>query len=139
MQELCEYIPAVDMKRDMELVRNIMFAIEADPRFDGTKWLSPTNPGDFGISDHSMEELNYHLAMLIDEGFLIGKVPPLGMGKNIPVIAKLTWKGHEFLDDTRDPDIWDKTKERAKGLTSVGVAFIWEIAKAEIKTRLHLP
>jgi len=43
------------------------------------------------------------------------------------------------LDDIRDPDIWQKTKERAKGLISVGLTLIWEIAKAEIKTKLGLP
>lgn len=55
------------------------------------------------------------------------------------IVTALTWKGHEFLDDIRDPDIWQKTKERAGSLASVGIAFVWEIAKAEIKTKLGLP
>lgn len=57
---------------------------------------------------------------------------------NMPVVNKLTWQGHELLDDIRDPDIWNKTKERAKVLSGVGVAFVWEIAKAEIKKKLGL-
>ena len=35
--------------------------------------------------------------------------------------------------------IWGKTKERAKTVASVGLSFLWEIAKAEIKTKLGLP
>jgi len=133
VQEVYE-CESLNMKRDMELVRDLLLAIERDPKFDGTKWLSPTKAEDFGITNHSMQEVSYDLAMLIEEGFIKGKI-----GIDVVVINKLTWKGHEFLDDTRDPDIWDKTKERAKGLTSVGIAFMWELAKAEIKTKLHLP
>ena len=54
------------------------------------------------------------------------------------IIRKLSWKGHEFLNDTRDPDIWSKTKERAKGVANAGMGLLWEIAKAEIKTKLGL-
>ncbi len=141
MQEVFLECESLNMKRDMELVRDLLLAIERDPKYDGTKWLSPSKPEDLGITNHSMDEISYDLAMLIEEGFIKGKIG-VGMGvrgETVPVINKLAWKGHEFLDDTRDPDIWDKTKERAKGLTSVGIAFIWEIAKAEIKTKLGLP
>jgi hypothetical protein len=127
------------MKRDMGLVRNLLLGIERDPQFDGTKMLSPQKPEDLGITNHSIEEVSYHLAMLIEEGFINGKTTGIRIGATVPVISKLTWKGHEFLDDIRDPDIWTKTMERTKGLTSVGLAFVWEIAKAEIKTKLHLP
>jgi len=124
----------VEMKRDMDLVRDLLLFIENDPRLDGTLWLSPQKPQDVGVTNHSIEEVAYHLTMLVEAGFVKGNT-----GMEMPAICKLTWNGHEFMDDIRDPDIWDKTKERTKGLTSVGLAFIWEIAKAEIKTKLGLP
>jgi hypothetical protein len=99
VQEVYE-CESLNMKRDMELVRDLLLAIERDPKFDGTKWLSPTKAEDFGITNHSMQEVSYDLAMLIEEGFIKGKI-----GIDVVVINKLTWKGHEFLDDTRDPDI----------------------------------
>jgi hypothetical protein len=138
MQKVYE-CESLQMKRDMGLVRDLLLGIERDPQFDGTKMLSPQKPEDFGITNHSIEEVSYHLAMLIEEGFINGKTTGIRIGATVPVISKLTWKGHEFLDDIRDPDIWTKTMERTKGLTSVGLAFVWEIAKAEIKTKLHLP
>jgi hypothetical protein len=138
MQEVFE-CESLNMKRDMNLVRDLLLGIERDPQFNGTKMLSPTEPKELGITGHTMDEVSYHLAMLIEAGFVAGKSSGIRIGVNIPVISKLTWQGHEFLDDIRDPDIWTKTMERTKGLTSVGLAFVWEIAKAEIKTKLHLP
>jgi hypothetical protein len=57
----------------------------------------------------------------------------------MPIISRLTWEGHEFLDDIRDPEIWRKTKDRAKSVAGAGLSLLWEIAKAEIKTKPSLP
>jgi Hypothetical protein (DUF2513) len=123
------------VQRDMDLVRDMLLRIEQDTRLDGTRFIG-FKFSELGIAA-DQSKLAYHLAMLIEEGFLDG----LGRTdiETLPVIRKLTWKGHEFLDDIRDSGIWSKTKERASGLTSVGVQFIWEIAKAEIKKKLGLP
>jgi hypothetical protein len=74
--------------------------------------------------------------MLVELGFLVGNIKLASAGQI--VISKLTWNGHEFLDDIRDPEIWRKTKELAKSVPSVGLV-LWEIAKAEVKTKLGLP
>ncbi len=117
----------------MDYIRELLLQIEEDPRFDGNSWFTFTETDEFG-SGHSTEELGYHLAMLVEAGFVRGQ---LGFG--MPAISKLTWEGHEFLDDIRDVGIWSKTKERMSGLTSVSLAVIGEIAKAEIKKKLGLP
>ena len=128
------YPQDIIMKRDMDLVRDLLSRIEDSNEFNGSQFVRPSRPEDFGITKHSLEEVFYNLRMLIKEGFLEGTETHNG-----PMVSKLTWKGHELLDDIRDPDIWDKTKERIKGLTSVGVGLMWEIAKAEIKKKLGLP
>ena len=71
-----------NVKRDMDYVRELLLLIEDDPRFDGTAWftLAPDDP-----DIHSTEELGYHLAMLVEAGFLRGQ---LGFG--MPSISKLT-------------------------------------------------
>jgi hypothetical protein len=58
--------------------------------------------------------------MLVEAGFLAGNMKQAGIGEI--VISKLTCNGHEFLDDIRDPEIWHKTKERAKAVTGVGLS-----------------
>ncbi len=133
MQELykCE---SIEMNRDMDLVRELLIAIADGPRFDGTRCLTPTKPEDFGITNHSREEVYYHLTMLIEAGFIKGKV-----GLGVPGISKLTWEGHEFLDNVKDTSVWESTKARVAGLPGVAIAVIAEIAKAEIKKKLGLP
>ena len=81
--------------------------------------------------------MTYHVALLVEAGFLSGNIKMASIG-NV-VVSKLTWEGHEFLDAIRDPDIWSKTKERAKGVASIGLGLVWEIAKAEVKAKLGLP
>jgi len=126
-----------EMKRDMDLIRELLIGIEENPLLDGHKWVTPDKPEEIGISDRSIEEVGYHLHLLIEAGLVHGK--PAAVGTYMPWISKLTWQGHEFLDDIRDQQIWAKTKERLKGLPSVALSLMAEIAKAEIKKRLGLP
>jgi hypothetical protein len=128
------------MQRDMDLIRDLLLGIEQDQRLDGTCYIVPDQQDNFGIigiKNNSLQEVAYHLAMLIEAGFVEGDKGTLD--RAMPGITKLTWQGHEFLDAIRDPGIWGKTKERLKGLPSAGIAIIGEIAKAEIKKHLGLP
>jgi Hypothetical protein (DUF2513) len=125
------------MKRDMDLVRDLLLGVEADPRLDGTKWIRPDerdNLGVVGIGPHSKREIAYHLELLIEAGLIEGRS---GVD-DVPAIARLTWQGHEFLDNIRDPEVWAKTKERLQGLQTVALSVIVEVAKAEMKKRLGL-
>jgi hypothetical protein len=123
----------VEMKRDMDLVRELLIQIESNPVLDGSKWMTPSSPEEIGIQDRSIEEVAYHLDLLV-EAHLVRGFP----GQRMATISKLTWQGHEFLDDIRDHDIWSKTKERIKGLPTIAIGIVAEIAKAEIKKKLGL-
>lgn len=126
-------VKEVEMERNMDLIRDLLVNIADDPKFDGCSWISPGQPSDLGISAHSMEEVSYHLVLLIEAGFIKGKE-----GMDVPVICKLTWQGHEFLDNIRDQGIWAKTKQRLSGLSGVGLSVIAQVAEAEIKKRIGL-
>jgi Hypothetical protein (DUF2513) len=118
-----------DMVRDIDSVRDLLCQIEQDPAYDNTTDETPTLEG-FGIEGHSEEEMAYDLCLLIREGFINGNADS---GYQMPYVRGLTWKGHELLADISDPDIWAKTKEHTKVLAGVGVAFVWEVAKAQIR------
>jgi hypothetical protein len=123
-----------DMKRDMDLIREILLWIESDPKFNGTNWVGLEKTDNLsGLGDHSFEEIAYHLTMLVEAGFVRGNI-----GMEMPVISKLTWNGHEFLDDIKDKNIWENTKKRVAGLSGVALSVVAEIAKAEIKKKLGL-
>jgi len=124
-----------DLLRDLDVVRELLQRIEQDPGYDNTSDNRPTLQ-ELRMEDHSEEEIAYDLALLIRKGYVNGDAEN---GYSMPTIRGLTWEGHELLADISDPAIWAKTKERAKDLTQVGIGFVWEIAKSEIKKKLHLP
>lgn len=120
-----EQYDEVVVKRDMDFVRDILLAIEQDPNLDGTGGYQFDDPADLGLTDRSLEELAYHLTLLIEAGLVVGKTT-----MHLPIIYRLTWQGHEFLSDVRDPAVWRRTKEGANAAGNAGIQFIWELAKA---------
>ena len=122
------------MKRDMDVVRDILLGIEQNDDLNGTAWYQFNDPQELGVVDCTYEEFAYTMKLLADAHFLQAQAD-----MRMPLVAGLTWQGHEFLDTVRDPEIWRQTKERAGAVASVGLGFLWEIAKAEIRTKLHLP
>ena len=122
------------MIRDMDLIRQLLLKIEAMNLPHGaTVFVEPYEPELF-VEGYTTDQIAYNLDLLFDGGFVNGQRAMTHFG-----IAGLTWQGHELLDDIRDPEIWNKTKARVKGVAGIGVQFLWEIAKAELKTTLGLP
>ena len=97
------------MKRDMDLARSILFAIEAsedDPR----GWVE-----DLGsFEGHSDTVVSYHVKLLYEAGFIeADDLSTAGEGNFRWLAKQLTWEGHEFIDTARKDSLW----ERAKRLT----------------------
>ena len=116
----------------MDLIREILLKVEADPRCDGSHWIV------FDTSDfpgHAIEEIAYHVDLLFEASLVKG----IGtLDAPVAAISSLTWAGHEFIANTRDPDVWSKVKERTKGLGTVGLSLLVELGKAELKKKLGL-
>ena len=124
------------MKRDMELVRDILLIVNEDPKYDGVYFNYFQTAKEFGIENHSTEEVAYHVRLLIDAGVLNGRIEESFL---IPSIKGLTWSGQEFIDNIKNRDIWERTKKRIVGFSSVALSVIAEIAESEIKHKLGLP
>ncbi|MBG1233984.1 DUF2513 domain-containing protein [Aestuariivirga litoralis] len=119
------------MKRDMDLIRDLLLEIEKND--DGSGHVVKVEaPG------HARTEVVEHLFMLAEAGMIDVLDASSHDGRDV-MVMRMTWNGHEFLDTIRDPAIWRNTKDRAKSVASVGIGFIWEIAKAEMKKQLGLP
>ncbi|EGR3866455.1 DUF2513 domain-containing protein [Vibrio cholerae] len=91
------------MRRDMDLVRELMLAVEGH--------LSHIQSIKF--PNYSQDEVYYHIALLIEAGLLKGDclmVKNASMAPAKVYIEKLTWEGHEFLDDIRKENIWEVIK-----------------------------
>ena len=105
------------MKRDMDLVRILLIEMEKTPSY-------LSNPN-LDIPGYSQEEVHFHL-MLLEEAGLI-KARDMSAGNDIYWIPeRLTWQGYEFLEASKNNDVWNKTKE----IMAKSGGFVFEIAKS---------
>lgn len=99
------------MKRDMDLIRDIMQDIESIPANE--EW----DVKDFG---RDPIEVRKHLELLVDAKLISGDVQTDLSGSKCWVnnIA-ITWLGYEFLDASRSNKIWSEIKSKAieKGIS----------------------
>lgn len=96
------------MKRDLDLIRAILLAIELDP----ARYSNPTMPG------ATESELRGHLELLIDAGLVVASAAAFATAAWRIDSYRLTWAGHEFLESAREQKRWvaaKKTIELAGG------------------------
>lgn len=119
------------MKRDLDLVRLLLLEVEAADK---------EAPRDIKVLKFSDDEVNYHLALMIDAALIDGRISrTLGPGVPQVMVIKMTWGGHEYLDDVRSDTVWQKTKEKIGGAaSSASVTVVREVAAAVIRTTLGL-
>lgn len=95
------------MKRDMELCRKILFAIEE-------QYVS-TAIHNLKIDGYTTDEVAYHCILLHEAG-LIKDCKIMYASNRIASfgVSSLTWEGHDFLDKIREDTVWNKTKRFIK-------------------------
>lgn len=94
------------MKRDMDLVREILLKLE-DGSVKGRQWLD-----DQSIKGYSRIQVWHHVKIMQDAGLVdTRRFATYAVTMWIP--TELTWKGHDFLEAARNPDTWDKVKKIA--------------------------
>jgi hypothetical protein len=116
------------MTRDMDLIREILFAVES--RTD-------TLPKEVTVGGHDKETVIRHVQMLVEAGYLRGKQHPSG-SSHYPVITinDLTWEGHELISAVRNKDIWNEIKQRfGAELPKMPIVILKEIGTALVRQR----
>jgi hypothetical protein len=108
------------MKRDMELIKEIMIRVEED-NFD-------TN-----IEGYDKQIVLNHMKMLIDAGFLDGVFHMNTEGRR-PVVSNvhikdITWQGYDFLELLKDD-------EKFAFLKDIGKKLSFEVLKDAVKTAI---
>ena len=93
---------SLSMKRDMDLVRQILLAIEEAPGF------APT----LNIDGYTDEQIGFHVIIMIEANLIHG-ADVTGDGDTGPmgIPTRLSWEGHDFLDAARDPSRWQQAKD----------------------------
>jgi hypothetical protein len=118
------------MKRDMELVRTLLLRVEDMPfeagEVVGIDWGNEF----FNVEGYDRSTTIKHFELLMEERFIAG---PSGQGMTQFYITGLTWKGHEFIDSIRNPEVWRRTKAGMKVVGGFGLDLAVQLAKAEAK------
>lgn len=95
------------MKRDMELCRKILFAIEE--QYVDVAILN------LKIESYSMEQVAYHCKILHEAGLVSDYNSLYGDNHIISFsVGSITWNGQEYLDKIRDDTVWNKIKSQIK-------------------------
>jgi hypothetical protein len=127
----------------MDLIRELLLKLEACPlRMGDAVTMTPESPS-LAVPGYDAVQINYHMNLIHEAGFINdsgSSQPMLGF-----IFCGLTWKGHEFLDTLRDPEIWRRTKEGAKKIGSASIDLLFTLGKAyakelmQEKLGIHLP
>lgn len=110
------------MKRNMDLMREILLQVEARP--------TPQSIELVEVPSHDQEEISYHVKLLGDAGYLdIYDLRTLGPDGFRYAPSALTNAGHDLLDGMRNNSIWDATKAR---LLKIGGSAPLDVVQAVI-------
>ncbi len=104
------------MKRDMDLARALLLAIEA---------CEDKNSALKVEGDYSQEVMTYHLGLLYHAG-LITAEDMSGPDHTAWMPTGLTWEGHDFVEAARNDTYWNSVKSSVK---DKGGALTFEVAK----------
>ncbi len=123
------------MKRDWDLIRNILHKIEDLKDLDDFLVFSKEKGmTEVNIDGYDQDLLSYHLVLLIDAGFIRGET----QGNEINDIYGLSWKGHEYAEKLRNNTRWEKIKKdiQDKGL-DLGTDTIMDLLRSAIKKSIE--
>ena len=123
------------MKRDMDLIRELLLRLEAFPLGLGAVYIVQPTSSEIAVPEYDPAMIYYNFDLLYQAGFLNNG------GNSRPglefVYSGLSWKGHEFLESIRDPAIWRATKEGATKAGGFSVELLSALAKGLLKTQIE--
>lgn len=117
------------MKRDIDLVRQILLSAEA---------LEHGYVSDVPKIDGYTEDQVAHHVYLMGQAGLAEVADTSSMDGTSPtaLMISLTWSGHEFLDAIRDPEVWKQTKDIAGRAGGFTLDLLADLAKGLVKTQI---
>lgn len=119
------------LRRDMDLLRQLLLDIEE--KADGLD-----SEIDMQISGVESQVVAEHLRLLMEARLIDGVIVPDGSEDFDHVEpTRLTWAGHDFLDNIRDPEIWKYAKAGAVAARGLTFELLGDIAKGFIRKQVE--
>ena len=121
------------MKLEMDLVRDILLAVEASTSPSLSQLFILLGKGYQTFTD----PVCYHLKMLIEQAHFLSAIDSKSMGGPDWFDFELTWSGHEFLNTIRDTEVWSLTKTGVEKAGGFSFDLVAALAKGYIKTKIE--
>ena len=113
------------MKRDLELIRKILLALEEKESL---------SPRELTIEGYASKEISFHCVLLKEAEFIDAIIEPEFNSNTIVLPIRLTWSGFEFLQLSRNETVWKKSINFLKEKSlSLSVSLLIELLKSGIK------
>lgn len=97
------------MKRDLDLIRKILLAIENADSLNYYNGI-PQLAADIGCTDLVL--VSFHVTLLADNDYIdVIDTSCCGIDYDDYIIKRLTSDGCDYLDNIRSDNIWNKTKD----------------------------
>jgi hypothetical protein len=98
------------MKRDFDLIRKILLYVEENQK----EYVEIIE----SLEGYDNLTVIYHCQLLLDVGFLEGRVERVNTGEGHFISKGLSWYGHDYLASIKNDTVWKKVKKTVgeKGL-----------------------
>lgn len=124
------------MKRDLDLIREIMLVLEEHMEY-GKNFQSATL---FEIMEEEsliIEKLSYHVGLLVESGLIKAKEHKYQSGEPTDyLINTITSQGHDFIDIIRQDTTWNNIKEKAYSIGGSTLSVLIDIGKEYLKKQI---
>ncbi len=122
------------MKRDMDLIREILQLVESCESAYGIQEMPE-------IHGYDSATVSYQVRILRQANLIEAEpIEECGRGYTDYYGINLTWTGQDFLSAVKDDTIWQKAKDTVlKPTASFTFSVLLEWLKTEAKTKLGLP
>eukprot|EP01012_Entosiphon_sulcatum_P062932 TRINITY_DN89674_c0_g1_i1.p1 TRINITY_DN89674_c0_g1~~TRINITY_DN89674_c0_g1_i1.p1 ORF type:complete len:132 (-),score=7.32 TRINITY_DN89674_c0_g1_i1:154-549(-) len=121
------------MKRDMDLIRELMLSLEAQDLRPGMVRYLSAREGSLTLDGYTPDQIDSHLDLISRSGFIVnGSSRPM---RGIAFMG-LEWAGHDFVDSVRDPEIWRATKSKIEKVKGFSFDLVVSVAKGLLKKKI---
>ena len=94
------------MKRNMDLIREIMLALESTKGQPDLSTLA---------GQHGEAVVTYHAKLIYQAGLAEGICDEQGLdGDDFVILTSLRWTGHDFIEAARNDTLWNEAKAKTK-------------------------
>ena len=126
------------MKLNYDCIRSVLLAVEKAEMIDENLSLTPLKVFELfdGLPEYKDNEILYTVEKLKEAGY-INAVLQFAAGHFIDgTVSSITYSGHEYLDNIREPEVWRKVKAMLKNAGATTLPLISQAAQMLIGSQL---